>query len=60
MNWFTGNIAEAVALSKAKNSIFVVYCEGNLMLKLNTSCLHIKQTLIYLVAYLPIPLIMHM
>ncbi|XP_031618608.1 UBX domain-containing protein 4 [Contarinia nasturtii] len=29
MNWFAGNIAEAVALSKAKNSIFVVYCEGN-------------------------------
>lgn len=28
MNWFSGNIAEAVALSKAKNSIFVVYCEG--------------------------------
>lgn len=37
MNWFSGNIAEAVALSKAKNSIFVVYCEGKLMLKLNTS-----------------------
>lgn len=30
MNWFSGNIAEAVALSKSKNSIFVVYCEGNL------------------------------
>lgn len=28
MNWFSGNIAEAVALSKAKNSTFVVYCEG--------------------------------
>lgn len=28
MNWHTGNIAEAVAESKAKNAIFVVYIEG--------------------------------
>ncbi|XP_039965897.1 UBX domain-containing protein 4 [Bactrocera tryoni] len=28
MNWYKGNIAEAVAESKAKNAIFVVYVEG--------------------------------
>lgn len=28
MNWYKGNIAEAVAQSKIKNSIFVVYVEG--------------------------------
>ncbi|KAH8278235.1 hypothetical protein KR044_006229 [Drosophila immigrans] len=28
MNWHTGNIAEAVAESKAKDAIFVVYIEG--------------------------------
>ncbi|XP_067612612.1 UBX domain-containing protein 4 [Eurosta solidaginis] len=28
MNWFNGNIAEAVAKSKANNAIFVVYVEG--------------------------------
>lgn len=28
MNWYKGNIAEAVALSKTKNAIFVVYVEG--------------------------------
>ncbi|XP_065360492.1 UBX domain-containing protein 4 [Calliphora vicina] len=28
MNWHKGNIAEAVALSKTKNAIFVVYVEG--------------------------------
>ncbi|KAH8322442.1 hypothetical protein KR067_010279 [Drosophila pandora] len=28
MNWHTGNIAEAVAESKIKNAIFVVYIEG--------------------------------
>ncbi|TMW51520.1 hypothetical protein DOY81_003425 [Sarcophaga bullata] len=28
MNWYEGNIAEAVALSKTKNAIFVVYVEG--------------------------------
>uniref|UniRef100_A0A1I8QCH6 UBX domain-containing protein 4 n=1 Tax=Stomoxys calcitrans TaxID=35570 RepID=A0A1I8QCH6_STOCA len=29
MNWYNGNIAEAVAQSKSKNAIFVVYVEGN-------------------------------
>ncbi|KAI8120901.1 UBX domain-containing protein 4 [Lucilia cuprina] len=28
MNWYKGNIAEAVAQSKSKNAIFVVYVEG--------------------------------
>lgn len=28
MNWFAGNIAEAVNLSKTRNAIFVVFCEG--------------------------------
>lgn len=28
MNWHTGNIAEAVAESKAKDAVFVVYIEG--------------------------------
>ncbi|XP_036338013.1 UBX domain-containing protein 4 [Rhagoletis pomonella] len=28
MNWYNGNIAEAVAKSKANNAIFVVYVEG--------------------------------
>lgn len=28
MNWYQGNIAEAVALSKTRNAIFVVYVEG--------------------------------
>lgn len=28
MNWYNGNIAEAVAESKSKNAIFVVYVEG--------------------------------
>lgn len=29
MNWYTGNISEAVKLSQQKNAIFVVYVEGN-------------------------------
>jgi len=29
MNWHTGNIAEAVAESKAKDAVFVVFIEGN-------------------------------
>lgn len=29
MNWFKGNIAEAVNLSKSNNSIFVVFVQGN-------------------------------
>lgn len=33
MNWHTGNIAEAVAESKAKDAIFVVYIEGKLKKK---------------------------
>lgn len=32
MNWYSGNIAEAVALSKANNSTFVVYCEGKIFI----------------------------
>lgn len=28
MRWYTGGIAEAVATSKARNAIFVVYIEG--------------------------------
>lgn len=28
MNWFAGNIAEAVNLSKSRGSIFVVFVEG--------------------------------
>lgn len=28
MNWYNGNIAEAVTQSKIKNAIFVVYVEG--------------------------------
>lgn len=28
MNWYSGDIAEAVKLSKSKNAIFVVYAEG--------------------------------
>lgn len=30
MNWYPGNIAEAVNLSKTRNAIFVVYCEGTI------------------------------
>lgn len=33
MNWYQGNIAEAVALSKTRNAIFVVYVEGELKKK---------------------------
>ncbi|KAJ8979816.1 hypothetical protein NQ317_002080 [Molorchus minor] len=29
MKWYTGGIAEAIAVSKAKGAIFVVYIEGN-------------------------------
>jgi hypothetical protein len=29
MNWFEGNIEQAITLSKSKQSIFVVYIEGN-------------------------------
>jgi len=29
MNWHKGNIAEAVAASKAKGAVFVVFIEGN-------------------------------
>uniref|UniRef100_U5EPD3 UBX domain-containing protein 4 n=1 Tax=Corethrella appendiculata TaxID=1370023 RepID=U5EPD3_9DIPT len=29
MKWFTGNIPEAITLSKNKNSVFVVYIEGD-------------------------------
>jgi len=28
MNWYAGNIAEAVGLAKTRNSVFVVYVEG--------------------------------
>ena len=28
MNWYKGNIAEAVASSKQNNAIFVVFVEG--------------------------------
>lgn len=28
MNWYKGNIAEAVNLSKSNNSIFVVFVQG--------------------------------
>lgn len=37
MNWYQGNIAEAVNLSKTNNSIFVVFVQGKkLMTKKNT------------------------
>lgn len=28
MNWYKGSISEAVAHSKTKNAVFVVYVEG--------------------------------
>ncbi|EDV96861.1 UBX domain-containing protein 4 [Drosophila grimshawi] len=48
MNWHTGNIAEAVAESKAKDAVFVVYITGqdemsaNLDRLLNDSLIHTK------------------
>lgn len=28
MKWFNGDIASAISLAKTRNTIFVVYCEG--------------------------------
>lgn len=56
MNWHTGNIAEAVAESKAKDAIFVVYIEGKMKRKVHfaectTSCRHMY---VNIILYTPI------
>lgn len=33
MNWYTGDIAQAINLAKIRGAIFVVYCEGEKTLK---------------------------
>lgn len=33
MRWYEGGIADAVALSKSKRAIFVVYVEGKKIIK---------------------------
>lgn len=38
MNWFSGNIAEAVTLSKKQNSVFVVFVEGMLIVMMWNKC----------------------
>ena len=40
MRWFQGGIAEAVAASKARNAIFVVFVEGwfEVLLQLDLRC----------------------
>lgn len=35
MKWFTGSINEAVATSKSKKAIFVVFVEGNCNFRLS-------------------------
>ncbi|SPP86951.1 blast:Ribonuclease Oy [Drosophila guanche] len=40
MNWHSGNIAEAVAESKSKNAIFVVYIQGMRKFSCTHSCVY--------------------